>query len=644
MDLRAIRSPIVVFCSKGDNITPPQQALGWILDLYGSIEDIRMYGQTIVYAIHESVGHLGIFVSGGVARKEHDEFASNIDLIDVLPPGLYEAVLHEKTNGDANAALAHGSYIARFEERTLDDIRALGGNDDHDERCFATVARLSEINEGLYRTVASPFVQAASNEFVADTLRTVQPLRLQNALLSDDNPLMRPVAALAEQVRALRRPAAPANLFLTWQEHISEAIVASLDSWRDMRDRACEQIFFGIYGLPIVQAAVGERSSTEPPRRRHLREPMHQALIEQQTAQLKIRMRQGGIREAAIRSLLYLAGADLSADERMFAVLQQIHDEHAYDISLSELKALIRDQFFMILIDEEEAVATIRDLARRELARIPEAAELLRRLATATGAVRGEQAKRFARVERILAEAATSPVAGPASSTPDAPGAETGEPRAPNASPGRLSSQGWEGASPMTADPPGQPASTQPAAPNGRLLVARPADLLRIYSRRTAVTVALGLAPPVAFACVAQISGDWSLFERSGSISTAIGLLVASRRYVSQSIVELASLRSAKEQRSDVAEILDEIVTAKLGLALSGFGTVVWGWGDYLGWWSFAYLLVWFFVALRDARRDAFAFATAAPTSPPPAGNTSDDSADRPAQCGTGQNERPLPL
>src|SRR3954466_5208649 len=97
IDLRNIRSPIVVFCSKGDNITPPQQALGWILDLYDSVDDIRGYGQTIVYTVHETVGHLGIFVSSGVARKEHDEFSSNIDLIDVLPPGLYEAIFEEKT-------------------------------------------------------------------------------------------------------------------------------------------------------------------------------------------------------------------------------------------------------------------------------------------------------------------------------------------------------------------------------------------------------------------------------------------------------------------------------------------------------------------------------------------------------------------
>src|SRR5437868_7445087 len=85
VDLRNIRSPIVVFCSKGDNITPPQQALGWILDLYHDVDELRTYGQTIVYTVHETVGHLGIFVSSGVARKEHGEFSSNIDLIDALP-------------------------------------------------------------------------------------------------------------------------------------------------------------------------------------------------------------------------------------------------------------------------------------------------------------------------------------------------------------------------------------------------------------------------------------------------------------------------------------------------------------------------------------------------------------------------------
>src|SRR5215468_10949891 len=117
IDLRNIRSPIVCFCSKGDNITPPQQALGWICDLYQKDEDILAQEQTIVYAIHESIGHLGIFVSGSVARKEHDEFASNIDLIDVLPPGLYEAVMTPKRPDQSSADLISGDYLVRFEAR-----------------------------------------------------------------------------------------------------------------------------------------------------------------------------------------------------------------------------------------------------------------------------------------------------------------------------------------------------------------------------------------------------------------------------------------------------------------------------------------------------------------------------------------------
>ena len=164
IDLRNIRSPIVVFCSKADNITPPQQALDWILDLYDSVEDIRAHGQTIVYAVHESIGHLGIFVSGSVAKKEHDEFASNIDLIDVLPPGLYEAVMMPKDR-DRPRRGAHRRRLSRpLRSRTLDDIRALGGNSDEDDRKFATAARVSEINLGLYRTFMQPWVRMWANE------------------------------------------------------------------------------------------------------------------------------------------------------------------------------------------------------------------------------------------------------------------------------------------------------------------------------------------------------------------------------------------------------------------------------------------------------------------------------------------------
>ena len=144
------------FCSWGDNITPPQQALDWILDLYDNVDEIVANGQTIVYSLHHTIGHLGIFVSGKVALKEHQEFVSCMEMIEAMPPGLYEATIVEVTDKTENRELIDGKYLFRLEARTLDDIRAFGVNNADDEKRFAAVARVSEVNLGLYRTFGEP--------------------------------------------------------------------------------------------------------------------------------------------------------------------------------------------------------------------------------------------------------------------------------------------------------------------------------------------------------------------------------------------------------------------------------------------------------------------------------------------------------
>ena len=92
----------------------------------------------------------------------------------------------------------HGNYLFRLEARTLNDIRALGGNNAEDDKRFATVERVSEINQGLYRTFADPGVRAAVTEPVAEAMRAMHPNRLRFAMFSDANPFMQPVKALAE--------------------------------------------------------------------------------------------------------------------------------------------------------------------------------------------------------------------------------------------------------------------------------------------------------------------------------------------------------------------------------------------------------------------------------------------------------------
>ena len=105
-----------MLCSWGDNITPPQQALGWITDSYEHEDEIVANGQTIVYTLRRTIGHLGIFVSGKVAA-EHAEFAVH-GMIDLLPPGLYEAVITESARTPPIPLLIHGKYLFRLEVRS----------------------------------------------------------------------------------------------------------------------------------------------------------------------------------------------------------------------------------------------------------------------------------------------------------------------------------------------------------------------------------------------------------------------------------------------------------------------------------------------------------------------------------------------
>lgn len=411
IDLRNIKSPIVVFCSWGDDITPPQQALGWVLDLYEDDAALVAGGQTIIYSMHQSIGHLGIFVSASVANKEHEEFTAAMDMIDIMPPGLYEAVFLDKDEEMLQAEIASGDmaagdYVMRFERRNLDALRKLGGNDIEDERRFATVARVSEINTGLYQTFASPLVKAMVTESGAEQQREAHPLRLRYRMFSSKNPLLDGIPAMAEQVRAERRPVAEDNVFMQMQETMSQHIVDALDRYRDLRDQATENIFLGVYGSPLLQALVGLRTDGGRPRRIG-RDIAREAALNAHRAAAALKTAEGGVTEAIIRGLLYIyRSPEMSAaDERAFATIRQLRLRTSDDkeLSVTHFKTILREQYLMLQVDEE---AAIRDLPLL----LPEAPEaratalaIVRQVAGATGTLSGDGAVRLERVAGMFA-------------------------------------------------------------------------------------------------------------------------------------------------------------------------------------------------------------------------------------------------
>ena len=255
VDLKAIKSPIIVFASHGDNITPPQQALNWIPDLYASVEEIKARGQRIVYMLHDSIGHLGIFVSSQIAGREHVAITDTVRAIEALSPGLYEMKLDD---GEDRVHI-------RFEPRGMGDILALGDGRD-DEQLFTEVAQMSDINTEIYDRFVRPAIQNMATAESAAFIREAHPLRTQRVIFSDRNPMMPMLDKAAESMSQERKPARKDNPFIMAEKVASELIETQMNLYRNMRDSMTETCFFSIYTSPFVKAVISPKGSDLPKR------------------------------------------------------------------------------------------------------------------------------------------------------------------------------------------------------------------------------------------------------------------------------------------------------------------------------------------------------------------------------------------
>jgi len=300
------------------------------------------------------------------------------------------------------------------------------------------VKRVSEINQGLYDTFASPLVRSTSSEAAARAIRALNPARLERTLFSDLNPWMHWVKAMAETVRENRRPAAADNPFVQAERHVSERIEQALDGFRDSRDAMYEGAFKAIYGSPWLAAAVGLSAASvrrRGPRRgsqlpsweseelTRLKRLMAESHIEegtvldgwvrialeyQELTRLKRLMAESHIEEGTVldgwvRIALYVAREQQVFDERPYNLARRMIDQRSPEArpSLDELKAAVKRQAFVLALDEERAVAALPKLLPEGQPR-REALEGARLVAGAGGPLTKDQEGRFRRIERVL--------------------------------------------------------------------------------------------------------------------------------------------------------------------------------------------------------------------------------------------------
>ena len=263
-----------------------------------------------------------------------------------------------------------GDWVMRCEARTLDDIRALGGNDIADEHRFAAVDRVSQTNLALYRTFMQPVVRAfvnprlggfdAAPSSVAAAVRAV--LQRESADGADCG-----VGRAGSQQSATR--SRPTTRSSPCRRMCRGQIVAALDAWRDGSEAFAERLFMTTYGSPTLQAAVGRRSSAMLPLRKAAKSALHQRTHRQADCGAEIANDHPADCARPSSAALLFAGMDRAAvDERGFEAVRRIRQTLS-DVPLSTFKATVREQFYMLLLDTEGALAAIPSM-------LPDDAEL----------------------------------------------------------------------------------------------------------------------------------------------------------------------------------------------------------------------------------------------------------------------------
>ena len=84
------------------------------------------------------------------------------------------------------------------------------------------------------------------------------------------------------------------------------------------------------------------------------------ALVARRIDELRDGIAEGGPREAVLRALLYIRMPEGVVDERGFNLLRRMREEAGQrPDACGEFKKLVREQFFMLLLDERRAVEAI---------------------------------------------------------------------------------------------------------------------------------------------------------------------------------------------------------------------------------------------------------------------------------------------
>ena len=359
--------------------------------------------------LHQTIGHLGIFVSGKVATKEHGEFATCMDMIDLMPPGLYEAVITEVDDDTGQSRAdrrqvsvpAGGAHAGRHPGARR---QQRGGRAALRRRRPASPRSIT----GLYRTFAQPAVRAMaqpSQSADADARTAPQPAALRR--FSDRNPLMQPVKALAERCAPTASRSPPTTRFCAMEQVDVDLDHDLLESYRHRarrHDRGDVPRHLRLAAAAGDGRAGDARGADAAPHRARPRARGDRGTAAGRSGEA---VRGGRPAEAVVRAIMLCpaAGAarSTSAASPSCRPIRRAASRPSAAAASASSRTMFREQYLLLRLDEERAVRAMPQLLPDdERARERGAGRPCTACSTRSGALPDEGRRRLERIETLF--------------------------------------------------------------------------------------------------------------------------------------------------------------------------------------------------------------------------------------------------
>jgi hypothetical protein len=129
--------------------------------------------------------------------------------------------------------------------------------------------------------------------------------------------------------------------------------------------------------------------------------PDEEAALLAKAEELRATMADGGPLEAVVRAGLYVAEAQHAIDAHTFEVLRRILKAHP-DISLAHFKAVVREQWARLVVDEKAALRALPQLLPADAAARRALCDEIRETCAAIGEPEGETKRRLDEMKNLF--------------------------------------------------------------------------------------------------------------------------------------------------------------------------------------------------------------------------------------------------